>query len=121
MIDAGETDWKVICIDTNDTNCDKYNDITDVPSQTMDLIDDFLTNYKVAEGKGQNKFADKKIWTKDETVDIVVNGHKHWSKLVLNRSGVLKDVAKVRPDVLKSVKKIKLLSECVYSVTDYKN
>jgi len=121
MIDVGETDWKVICIDTKDEHCNDYNDISDVPAEVMETLDDFLTNYKVAEGKGQNKFADKRIWNRDEAIDIVNDGHKHWSKLTGSRGTALKDTTKNRPDAVKSVKKIKMLAEAVYPINMVKD
>ena len=39
MIDEGETDWKVICIDVTDPNADQMNDITDVEKVKPGFLD----------------------------------------------------------------------------------
>jgi len=38
MIDEGETDWKILGINTDDENANKYNDIGDVPKETIEKV-----------------------------------------------------------------------------------
>ena len=69
MIDGDETDWKLICIDINDKMAQQYNNYTDIPKNILESIDDFLTNYKIPEGKGPNSFADPKLWDNDDAIE----------------------------------------------------
>jgi len=72
MIDEGETDWKVLCIDVNDPNADKIHDIEDIekvlPGKLKEVFE-FLRDYKIPDGKPANNFAfngelkNKKIYT----------------------------------------------------------
>lgn len=60
MIDEGETDWKVICIDVNDENADKINNLDDVEKLKPGYLDDtrkWFRTYKVPDGKPENNFA----------------------------------------------------------------
>ena len=53
MIDDGETDWKVICIATDDVLAPKLNDIDDVERLmpgTISVMREWLRNYKVLDG-----------------------------------------------------------------------
>ena len=89
MIDNNETDWKLVCININDPLALQYDDINDVPKETLNIIDDFLTNYKTPDGKGQNKFANKKIWNKQESIEIIQDMRKHWFDLVNDKERVI--------------------------------
>jgi len=60
MIDEGETDWKVICIDVTDENADKINNLDDVEKLKPGYLDDtrkWFRTYKVPDGKPENNFA----------------------------------------------------------------
>lgn len=70
MIDEGETDWKVICIDVTDPDAEKLNDINDVETIKPGFLDatrEWFKIYKIPDGKPLNEFAfdgaykDKKI------------------------------------------------------------
>ena len=55
MIDNGETDWKVVCININDPGADKINDLTDIPADQLTELFTFLRDYKIPDGKPANK------------------------------------------------------------------
>ena len=60
LIDSGETDWKVVVISQYDVLFDLMNDITDViriQPNLLEALKFWLENYKITEGKAQNKFA----------------------------------------------------------------
>jgi inorganic pyrophosphatase len=91
MIDKDETDWKLICIDINDEKADSYNDLSDVPTEIQNIIEDFLTNYKTPEGKGPNSFAEQKKYGSIQAVKIIENVHYLWYRLVNNNKKVIDD------------------------------
>jgi len=57
MIDDDECDWKIIAIDVNDHEFDKYLDPSYLKENKHDLITHFLKNYKIKDGKPPNKLA----------------------------------------------------------------
>ena len=57
LIDEGETDWKLLAIDTRDPMADKLNDIEDVESHIPGLIEatvEWFKIYKMPEGENGN-------------------------------------------------------------------
>ena len=93
MIDKNETDWKLVCIDIDDANAKSFNSLKDVPEETLNIIEDFLTNYKTVEGKGKNSFAKQKKWSRKEAVQIVKYVHRLWFDLVNNNQKVIEQSA----------------------------
>ncbi|CAH0763720.1 unnamed protein product [Diatraea saccharalis] len=60
LIDEGETDWKLIAIDTRDPNASRLDDIADVETHFPGLLRatvEWFRLYKVPDGKPINKFA----------------------------------------------------------------
>lgn len=60
MIDEGETDWKVICIDIKDELADQINNLEDVERLKPGYLDDtrkWFRTYKIPDGKPENNFA----------------------------------------------------------------
>eukprot|EP00878_Enallax_costatus_P033622 GHUV01037157.1.p1 GENE.GHUV01037157.1~~GHUV01037157.1.p1 ORF type:complete len:222 (+),score=50.35 GHUV01037157.1:687-1352(+) len=51
MIDANESDWKVMVINIEDPQAATYSTILDVPKERLEGILQFYANYKQAEGK----------------------------------------------------------------------
>lgn len=82
MIDDNETDWKLVSINTKDPNAKCYNELIDLPYKIVEQIIDFLTNYKVLEGKKKNKFADKMLWNSQESYEILEELHEEWQNLI---------------------------------------
>lgn len=92
MIDNNETDWKIIVINAKDKNSLYFNNVNDIPKKTIDIIYDFLLNYKTSEGKPQNKFYEKIFWDKKAAVNIVEELHGNWKELCFNRNNILHDL-----------------------------
>ena len=90
MIDNRETDWKIICIDINDSKAKNYNDIYDVPFGQIYMIEDFLRNYKTSEGKPQNEFYKTMIWDKNESIKIIKDLHDEWKHLMKTKESDIK-------------------------------
>ncbi|EFA83819.1 inorganic pyrophosphatase [Heterostelium album PN500] len=86
MIDAGETDWKILCIDTKDPVADQINTIEDVERVLPGKINEvftFLRDYKIPDGKGPNNFAfDGKLLDKEFAIKITNETNQEWKQLV---------------------------------------
>lgn len=57
---TGETDWKVLTIDTKDPLADQVNDIADVEKHFPGLLKatvEWFKIYKIPDGKPENQFA----------------------------------------------------------------
>lgn len=85
MIDDGEADWKVICIDEADRWAPEINNISDVEFHLPGVLDDIRNwwrVYKVAEGKRENKFGfDEKFLDRKFALDVIEETHEAWVKL----------------------------------------
>jgi len=89
MIDEGETDWKILCIDVNDPNASKLNDLGDIekvlPGKLKEVFE-FLRDYKIPDGKPPNKFG-YKDQPKDKAfaLKVIHETHEEWIKLIHNK------------------------------------
>jgi len=86
MIDEGETDWKVVCIDIDDPIAAKLNDIKDIethlPGKLKEVFE-FLRDYKIPDGKPANQFAfNGDLQNKKYALNIVQETNEEWKKLV---------------------------------------
>jgi len=86
MIDEGETDWKIVCIDVNDPHADKINDASDIekvfPGKLKEVFE-FLRDYKIPDGKPANNFAyNNELKDKAFAIKIVEENHEEWKKLM---------------------------------------
>jgi len=85
LIDEGEADWKVICINVTDPMAEKLNDIHDVDTHMPGLLDatrDWFRMYKVPTGKPENNFAaDGKFYDRAFALDIIEHDNKCWENL----------------------------------------
>jgi len=84
MIDEGETDWKVLTIDIHDPLAAKVNDVHDVEKEKPGLlgkIHEWFRDYKIPDGKPQNKFAFDGQW-KDRAfaLKVIAENHELWAK-----------------------------------------
>jgi len=111
MIDNNETDWKLIVINVDDPQAEKYNDITDVPWGIMDTIYDFLLNYKTSEGKGQNEFYKKIYWNHKEAMKIIHELHDNWKELCQDPQNTAKIIEDNRPDKLEEMPQCSIADE----------
>ena len=85
MIDDGETDWKVICIASDDPISDILNDVEDVNIHLpgcLHAIREWLRKYKLAEGKGMNEFGLNEVCMgREYALKIVTETHEFWQTL----------------------------------------
>lgn len=86
MIDEGETDWKVICIDVKDELADKINNLEDVENLKPGYLADtrkWFRTYKVPDGKPENNFAfDGEYKDKAFADQIIAETYQQWQTLV---------------------------------------
>jgi len=86
LIDEGEADWKIICIDVNDPMAEKLNDINDVSTHLPGLLEatrDWFRIYKIPTGKPANNFAaDGKFFDREFALKTIQHDHKSWSNLI---------------------------------------
>lgn len=82
LIDEGEADWKIICIDINDPLASKLNDIEDVETHCPGLLDstrDWFRIYKIPTGKPANSFAENgKFYNKEFALNQINHDYKLW-------------------------------------------
>ncbi|KOC69987.1 Inorganic pyrophosphatase [Habropoda laboriosa] len=86
LIDEGETDWKIICIDVNDPLAEQMNDVSDIEKQYPGLMKatiEWFKIYKIPDGKPENQFAfNGEAKSRDFALHIVEEVHQHWQNLV---------------------------------------
>jgi inorganic pyrophosphatase len=86
LIDEGETDWKIICIDVNDPLAAELNDINDVKAKLPSLLNDTLVwfrDYKIPDGKPQNTFAfNGEVMPRAYAEKVVQETNQSWKQLM---------------------------------------
>lgn len=86
MIDEGETDWKVMCIDVKDELADKINNLEDLENLKPGYLADtrkWFRTYKVPDGKPENNFAfDGEYKDKAFADKIIEECYQQWKQLV---------------------------------------
>lgn len=96
MIDEGETDWKLVCIDRKDPLADRMHNIADVRKLMPGLLEatrDWFRIYKVPTGKPMNDFGFSGEWKDCHFANNVIKEtNEFWRKLTLNK-GVAEDVS----------------------------
>jgi len=95
MIDQGETDWKVIAMNTCDPLSEHLHDICDVKKHkpnVLETIREWLRNYKIPDGKIPNTFLFEGEY-KDNAFaeDIIVENHHEW-KLQFNLDNTIRNM-----------------------------
>lgn len=96
LVDEGETDWKVLCIDVNDPLAEQLNDVDDIEKHMPGFIKatrEWFTIYKIPDGKPANKFAfNGEAKNRDFALKIIDETNEQWRKLVgkgeANRTGI---------------------------------
>ena len=85
LIDEGEADWKIICINVNDPIASKLNDIEDVETNMPGFLDatrDWFKIYKMPTGKPANNFAaNGKFYNRAFALDIIKHDYECWMNL----------------------------------------
>jgi inorganic pyrophosphatase len=86
MVDEGETDWKVICIDSSDPWAALLDDVSDlerVLPGTVSMIREWFRTYKVADGKPENRFGfEEKCMPRDFAAKVIHECHESWLRLL---------------------------------------
>lgn len=88
LIDDGETDWKVICINVADPLADQLNDVSDVESVlpgAISAVRDWFRDYKSASGKINSYALEGRCMPRDYALNVLAETHKHWQHLHLER------------------------------------
>lgn len=89
MIDEGECDWKVVCIDAEDKWAPFLNNIEDVEKEMpgmLSAIREWYRTYKIPDGKPPNVFGlDEKFMDKDYAMKVIEECHHFWELLVSGR------------------------------------
>jgi len=82
MIDQGETDWKILCIDINDKDAERLNDVSDIERVRpgfLAMLHNWFRDYKIPEGKPPNQFAyDGKARDREFAKHILEENHQFW-------------------------------------------
>lgn len=78
MIDANETDWKIIGINILDPKACELNDITDVDECVLRNIFVFLRDYKLPYDKQPTFAFDNKPLNKEKALQIISLAHEEW-------------------------------------------
>lgn len=86
LVDEGETDWKVLCIDVTDPLAQKLNDIDDIRNHMPGFIEatrEWFTVYKIPDGKPANKFAfEGEAKNREFALKVIEETHQQWQKLI---------------------------------------
>jgi len=86
MIDEGETDWKVMAINTQDPLSAAMNDIADVEKYKPGLLHatvEWFKYYKVPDGKPTNAFGyNNRFKNKQFAIEVIHETHQQWRKLI---------------------------------------
>jgi len=83
MIDAGETDWKILVIDVADPKADKIHNLEDVEREypgAIATVFEFLQNYKTPI---KNQFAfEGQLLDRAKALSVLETAHEQWRRLV---------------------------------------
>jgi len=90
LLDEGETDWKVIVVDVQDSLASKLNDIEDIERHLPGLIratNEWFRIYKIPDGKPENAFAfSGEAKNKKYATEIIHECHEAWRRLITGES-----------------------------------
>ncbi|XP_062234351.1 inorganic pyrophosphatase 2, mitochondrial [Platichthys flesus] len=90
LIDEGETDWKVIVINTEDPEAANFNNIEDVRKLKPGYLEatvDWFKRYKVPDGKPENQFAfNGEFKDRDFAINTVKSTHEFWKALISKKT-----------------------------------
>ncbi|XP_059122265.1 inorganic pyrophosphatase 2, mitochondrial isoform X1 [Peromyscus eremicus] len=89
LIDEGATDWKIIAINVNDPEAEKFHDIDDVKKFKPGYLEatlNWLRLYKVPDGKPENKFAfNGEFRNKAFALEVVNSAHECWKAMLMKK------------------------------------
>lgn len=85
MIDDGETDWKIICLNMDDPLASHINTLDDLERlypTMVDTVRNWFRVYKTADGKPENKFGfDNRCLDRDFAISTIQETHDFWKAL----------------------------------------
>jgi len=86
LVDGGETDWKLLAVDVDDSaeyEAVKWRRVDDIPKDRVGEIREWFRKYKTAEGKPENVFAlSGKTLDEKQALRTAKRTHQHWIDLV---------------------------------------
>jgi len=86
LIDEGETDWKVICIDVDDPLAPQMNDVNDVEKLMPGFLSathEWFKIYKMPGGSAPNEFAfNGEVKERAFAEQVIEETHKQWQDLL---------------------------------------
>eukprot|EP01127_Copromyxa_protea_P008003 TRINITY_DN181_c0_g1_i1.p2 TRINITY_DN181_c0_g1~~TRINITY_DN181_c0_g1_i1.p2 ORF type:complete len:129 (-),score=38.50 TRINITY_DN181_c0_g1_i1:39-425(-) len=83
MIDEGETDWKVVCIDVKDELASKLSAHSDIDAAKIKEVFTFLRDYKIPAGKPANTFGfNGALLDKAFALKVTDRTHHEWQALL---------------------------------------
>ncbi|XP_041508137.1 inorganic pyrophosphatase 2, mitochondrial isoform X2 [Microtus oregoni] len=89
LIDQDATDWKIITINVNDPEAEKFHDIDDVKKFKPGYLEatlNWFRLYKVPDGKPENKFAfNGEFKNKAFAIEVVNNAHECWKAMLMKK------------------------------------
>lgn len=89
MIDEGELDWKIFCIDVDDEKSSEIENMQDVERLAPGLVYETIKwtkIYKIPDGKEINKIAfDEKPVEREVALGVIDDCHKKWKELVFGK------------------------------------
>ncbi|KAL6082810.1 hypothetical protein STEG23_012280, partial [Scotinomys teguina] len=89
LIDQGATDWKIIAINVNDPEAEKFHDIDDVKKFKPGYLEatlKWLRVYKIPDGKPENKFAfNGEVRNKAFALEVVNSAHECWKAMLMKK------------------------------------
>lgn len=89
LIDSGETDWKLICINIEDHYAPMINDVADIDAHIpgcINAIRDWLRDYKLPK---INEYGyDGKCMNREFAESVIAETHEFWKQLVDERGGM---------------------------------
>ncbi|XP_056325718.1 inorganic pyrophosphatase 2, mitochondrial [Danio aesculapii] len=90
LIDEGETDWKVLVINTEDPEAGQYSDIEDIRRLKPGYLEatlDWFRRYKVPDGKPENQFGfSGEFQSRDFAIKTVKDTHSFWKALICKKT-----------------------------------
>ncbi|XP_063619617.1 uncharacterized protein LOC134792278 [Cydia splendana] len=103
LIDEGETDWKLIAIDSRDPLAASLSDVGDVEKVFPGLLKatvEWFRLYKVPDGKPQNQFAfDAEPKDREFAYKVIDEVHEFWRELVAGNVTDATDINKMNVSV----------------------
>ena len=76
LVDGGETDWKLLVVDADDSSTSAWRTVDDVPRDRVAEARDWYRLYKTAEGKGENEYGmGGRAIDGDEALRVAVGTH----------------------------------------------